>query len=141
MRRLIAFLCALVPAAVIVAFGCLEVTPIVLPPRDAGFLPDASCSSCLQVPTDQLGCDDELEKCRVDPRCAPVLMCVNTLQCFDRPTLEDKLSCGLPCAIEAGITSTSDPTIGYLLGVLKCGQIRCQGPCNLGDASVQIDAL
>ena len=144
MRRaavVLAILAALLPPAALVAFGCLDVTPIYVPTRDAGLLPDASCSTCLQRPEELLGCDGELGKCRDDPRCAPVLMCVDTLQCFDRPTLDDKLTCGLPCAIEAGITNTADPTIAYLLDVIKCGQARCPGPCNLGDASVPVDGL
>jgi len=121
-----------------VLFACVDVTPIFVAPRDAGFLAEASCSVCLEDPN---GCNDKLDACRADPRCAPVLACVIAIHCFDRPTLDDKLTCGLPCAAEAGITSTDDPTIAYLLDVVKCGQTRCPVACNLGDGGAAADAL
>jgi hypothetical protein len=125
-------------SAVAALFACVDVTPIYVAPRDAGFLAEASCTVCLEDPS---GCDDTIEKCRVDPRCAPVLGCVEQTHCFDRPTLDDKLTCGLPCAVEGGITSTNDPTIQYLLDVIKCGQTKCAIACNLGDGGATQDAL
>jgi hypothetical protein len=133
------FALAFVPAVALAAvFACVDVTPIFVAPRDAGFLADASCSTCLEDPS---GCSDRIESCRVDPRCGPVLACVEKERCFDRPTLDDKLTCGLPCAEDGGITSTDDPTVTYLLNVLQCGQTRCPVACNLGDGGSTADAL
>jgi len=132
--------CILVTTPLALLFACLDVNPITVAPRDAGFLPEASCTVCLERPPDD-GCREILDSCRADPRCAPVLTCLEALRCFDRPTLDDKLTCGLPCAIEAGITRTDDPTIVHLLDLVKCGQMRCAVACNLTDAALGFDAL
>jgi hypothetical protein len=138
-RRVLAA-CISVTSPLALLFACLDVTPITVAPRDAGFLPEASCTVCLERPPDN-GCGEILGSCRSDPRCAPVLTCLEAKHCFDRPTLDDKLTCGLPCVIEAGITRTDDPTVQRLLDLVQCGQMRCAVACNLTDAGLGFDAL
>ena len=139
--RVLALALAFALVSIGALLSCLDVTPIVVPPRDAGLLAEASCTTCLELPNDQHGCKDTLDRCRADPRCAPVLACVELASCFDRPILDDKLNCGLPCAQEAGITTTNDPTIAYLLDVLQCGKQECGLACNLSDGGVEVDGL
>ncbi len=125
----------------LVASACLDVTPVVLPPKDAAFAGDGSCTACLELPAAQHGCDDQLSACRQDPGCAPVLTCIQTLDCFDRPSIDEKLTCGAPCIQEAGITAVDDPRVVALLNVVKCGQRQCGVACNLGDGGLGFDAL
>ena len=64
-------------------------------------------------------------------------MCIVREACLDLRTLDDKISCALPCAQDAGILSTSDPVIStYLVGLVGCAQQKCAAACNLSDASL-----
>ena len=57
--------------------------------------------------------------------------------CFDLINLDDKINCGLPCAQDAGILSSSDPVIStYLVGLIACAQEKCAEPCHFSEAGV-----
>ena len=112
--------------------GCLDVTPIVVEHDAKGT--DGSCLLCLQEPQN---CRGLIEQCEGDPRCGPVYACMVQEACLDMLTLNDKIQCGLPCAQDAGIVSTTDPVIStYLVGLVACGQERCAAPCNLPDGGI-----
>ncbi len=138
---LLALAALVVAAGSLVASACIDTTPITLPPKDAAFLGDASCTSCLELPHEQHGCLDILGNCRSDPACGEVLACIEALRCFDRSAIDDKLNCGVPCITEAGITIVQDPRVTALLEVVKCGQRECALACNLGDGGLGFDAL
>jgi hypothetical protein len=126
--------------AALVASACLDVTPIVVPPKEAGSV-DGGCTLCLERPASEQGCREVLDRCRADLGCQPVLACVEALGCFDLPAIDDKLNCGLPCIQDAGITSVDDPRVAGVLNVVKCGQTTCGVACNLGDGGFAFDAL
>jgi hypothetical protein len=115
--------------------ACLDITPIIVE-RDAhgGGDSDASCLKCLEQPE---SCEGIIEQCQQDPRCIPVYKCIVREACLDLRTLDDKISCSLPCAQDAGILSSSDPVIStYLVGLVGCAQQKCAAACNLSDASI-----
>jgi hypothetical protein len=124
-------------AGIALAAACIEVVPLTVV-RDSGLLADAGCSTCLHEPDK---CTTEISTCQLDPACDTILRCVEELACFDRPVVDDKVTCGLPCAVEAGVTSVTDPRIERLLDVLRCGQTKCPGPCNLGDGASRYGQL
>jgi hypothetical protein len=132
-RLVLAFTVLALVAMGVVAASCLDTTPITVPPRDAGLLADASCSTCLYTPQ---ACQPTIDDCRADPGCRPILECVEAARCFDAPTIDDKVSCGVPCLVDAGITNVDDPRVDRLLGVIRCGQKACALPCNLGDGGI-----
>ena len=125
---------ALVTALAVIA--CLDLTPIHVPSKDSGLLADASCTRCLAD-----DCTPVLDGCRADPRCAPVLVCLEALSCFDEPVLDQKINCGLPCLEDAGITTTTDPVVDRLQALIQCGQSSCPIDCNVGDGGLSLDAL
>jgi hypothetical protein len=115
--------------------ACLDVTPLFVAPKDASTgVPEASCSGCVTRPSEEGGCGADIDKCRQDPACGPVYACTERFACLDKPGIDDKLQCALPCLIDAGITTIEDPVVQLLLGVVRCGQERCAIPCNLGDS-------
>ena len=137
---LVALAAALLGVASLAASACLDTSPITVI-KDASVILDGSCTTCLEVPTEQHGCLDVLSSCRSDPSCAPILACIEALSCFDQPNIDLKLNCGVPCLQEAGITVVDDPRVTALLEVVKCGQRQCAVACNLGDAGIAFDAL
>jgi hypothetical protein len=137
-------------AALALAFGfvralgaCLDVTPIVVPPREAGAITEGQpCLRCVQKPSEENGCADGIAACVADPRCNQVYECMVDDACLDHPIIDDKITCTLPCTAEAGIVSFSnDHAVDLLLQVVQCGQERCAAACNLGDAGLDLDAL
>jgi hypothetical protein len=69
--------------------------------------------------------------------CRPIFACIVALNCLDEPTVDDKIKCGLPCAVEAGITKIDDPiVVNYLVPIIACAQVTCAEACNVDDASI-----
>lgn len=114
--------------------ACLTIEPIIVERDASATSGDASCLPCLEQPETCVGL---IEQCQGDPRCKPAFECIERESCFERPTLDDKINCGLPCAQDAGIQSATDPVIAtYLVGLVACAQEKCAVPCNLSDAGV-----
>jgi hypothetical protein len=132
-RRLILFASlALLFGVVRLWAACLDVTPIIVE-YDA-FDPDASCLKCLQQPEN---CATNIAACEEVPKCKAAYACMVAQACLDLRRLDDKITCGLPCAQDAGVESVSDPVVTeHLLGFVECGQEKCPEPCNLVDASI-----
>lgn len=119
--------------------GCLEVNPITVPPKEASASLDGGCYRCIQQPQN---CAAQVETCKADEAgCGLIIECVELSACFERATIDDKVNCGLPCVLEAGVTQISDPRVERLLLVLRCGQSKCGVACNLGDGGFDFDAL
>jgi hypothetical protein len=134
MRRVILVIAALASAlsALRLTVACLDITPIVVE-REVSAA-DTQCFACLEEPT---ACGALIDACYADPRCAPVYVCVEKERCLDRPVLDDKILCGLPCAADAGITRIEDPLVStYLVGLLACAKEKCEAQCDLTDASI-----
>jgi hypothetical protein len=123
--------------------ACTDLTPVVLAiapdsgPPDAGPRPDAgevvdsgpgACELCLRAP-DPGGCADEVATCEADPKCAGTFRCVVDNGCLAFASQKDKITCGTPCAVAAGITSQTDPAVGLVFTVLNCQSSACTAPC------------
>jgi hypothetical protein len=63
---------------------------------------------------------------------------VTALQCFEVPSVEGKIQCGVPCAVEAGVASLYDPSLMLALNVVQCGATKCSSPCQV-DGSIDFD--
>jgi hypothetical protein len=114
--------------------ACLTIEPIIVEKDARGRVGDASCLLCVEQPE---ACSGLIEECQGDPRCKPAFACIEREGCFDLPTLDDKINCGLPCAADAGIQSATDPVIAtYLVGLVACAQQKCAVPCNLSEGGV-----
>jgi hypothetical protein len=130
---------AAVAAAVLlagnVAVGCLDPSPYYLdvdaaapPPRDAG-ADGGGCGRCLNAP-DQPGpgCATEVAACQMDPVCRDTFACFQT-RCEGLTSQEQVVGCGLPCAQEAGLTSTAGSTFTLATNVFNCLLGACLGAC------------
>ncbi len=133
---------ALVAALLVrLAAACIDVDLVFVPPRDAAAVDGAPCLACLLGDPAQGGCGDKIATCEADPRCDLVYVCMKRDACFDRPLLDDKINCTLPCLTDSGIVSTDDPVVGTLIGVVQCGQKTCLVECHLPEAGLDIDAF
>jgi hypothetical protein len=121
--------------------ACLDVTPLVVEKEASIAATDFPCLRCLQSPDADGGCANEIADCTNDPRCEPIYECIVALACVDLPTIDDKLQCGLPCAQEAGVSTTEDPIVAKLLAWVRCGETGCADPCNLRDAGIAPDGV
>jgi hypothetical protein len=134
MRRVVLVIATLASAlfALRLTVACLDITPIVVE-REVSEA-ETECFACLEDP---MACGAIIDACYADPRCAPVYACIEKERCLDRPILDDKLLCGLPCAADAGITRIEDPIVDtYLVGLLACAKAKCEAACDLTDASI-----
>lgn len=89
------------------------------------------CQACLTAP-DQPGpgCATELAACKANAECAAAMACAFAKACFDRGSLSALISCGYPCAVEAGITLT-DPAINLAYNLFQCAGKTCGVQCQL----------
>jgi hypothetical protein len=123
-------------AGVVAVQACLEVTPITVPPRDASSFLKGGCSACVSAPSAQGGCSNARDECFAEPACAAIMACIDQNDCFDGPTFTDKITCGIPCALDAGVSSYVDPRLQGLLNTVECAQKQCATVCNFGDAGL-----
>jgi len=152
-------------AALVGAAACLDLTPIVYeeaPKRDASAAPpdggtvDAAvdgvadadaevdvdmrppCVRCLTSPDDASvpGCADEIAACVANAECAATYACAVANGCFEQPSFRDIVNCGIPCAEDAGITSSSDPAVTLIEAIATCAQNSCNQPCHIGDGGL-----
>jgi hypothetical protein len=117
-----------------VAAGCLDVDPTPFHPRDAGTKPfDANiddvspdvdplerCLACIKSANDPgPGCLTEWTACENVPLCHTTIECALPLNCLALGDQFAVLTCGLPCATEAGVT---DPIqqLGEVYGLVVC---------------------
>ena len=124
--------------------GCIDTTPIYVEAVDTGARAadgGTPCLDCIKQPTRPgPGCTDELKVCINDPRCNVLYECVLGLECLEAPSVPEKIRCGLPCALEAGVTSLYDPSLTLVLNVVQCGATKCSVPCQV-DGGIDFDAL
>lgn len=141
-----ALLAAAATGATVAFVACLDATPVTVAPLDAsadalgGMAPDARpdarltpCVRCIETP-DQPGpgCGNELSTCMANTECAHALDCAIANGCFDLGSSGALISCGYPCAQEAGISTLNDPAITLAYGVFMCAAAACGPACHLG---------
>ncbi len=121
-------------------YACLDTNAIDFTPKASPLAPpvDASadagdadfrrpCQVCTESPDDAGGgCGTEVAACVNDPVCSQIYACALGHLCFEKTSQRDTLVCGVPCAEEAGVTSTVDPAITMILGITGC---LFSGPC------------
>jgi hypothetical protein len=132
MRRAFVFIasCVAVGAGLRLAAGCLEFSPIVVE-RETVVDSGRACLTCVKG---DAGCAQNVETCLAKPRCAPIFACIETNDCFERLTIGDKIQCGLPCAVDAGITNVDDPIVQVdLVAMITCAQTSCAAVCGEAD--------
>jgi hypothetical protein len=120
--------------------------PDVVQPGDAAADGDAvvdvdnrpPCVQCITAPDDASppGCDTEIQACQDSPVCLQIYECALASGCFEQPSFRDLVNCGLPCAAEAGVVSSQDPSLLLVYNVAVCAQANCNAPCNIGDAAI-----
>jgi hypothetical protein len=148
MRRLQRAQHALVGASVcgalVAVAACVDTTAIAFEPQalttpapaDAGLEEEDAdlrrpCQRCVESPDEPgPGCGTETSACSADPQCAQIYACALREGCFEKASRHDAVSCGIPCAQEAGVVSTSDPVVSLILGVTECvSNGACGGIC------------
>jgi hypothetical protein len=123
-------------AAAACALGCLDLEPVEIHSAvpDAGSLapaaPAIGCGACVQgFSSAGAVCVDEMRACRADPKCDPLLSCLFEVGCFEAHTLDNANRCAFPCVLNAGITSTLEPSIRLMSDIAECGRAKCLDAC------------
>jgi hypothetical protein len=121
----------------------LRVIHVDEPVSDAGSLdveldPDARadgpspCESCVRAPPDPgPGCGDKFASCLADHGCGMTMECALRKGCGELGDRAAILSCGAPCAAEAGL-DPSGVSIDLILEVVTCSQTVCAAICRGG---------
>jgi hypothetical protein len=140
---------SLIGASFLGLHACLDTNAIdfvpaaitTLPPVDAG--PDAEdadlrrpCQRCVESPDDPgPGCGNAVAACVADPVCVLVYQCALARGCLEKADQHDSVTCGVPCAEEAGVRTTTDPVVTLILGVTDCiANNACGAICTGADA-------
>ena len=97
-----------------------------------------TCVGCLNTPDDAAspGCGTEIAVCLANSECAATYACAVATGCFQQPTFRQIVNCGLPCAEDAGIMSTSDPAVQLIYNIAVCASCNCSTICAIGDSGV-----
>jgi hypothetical protein len=117
------------------------------PPDASGDVGDAAapevhvpptCVGCLNTPDDAAppGCGSEIALCLANSKCAATYACVVATGCFQQPSFRDIVNCGLPCAEDAGIMSTTDPAVQLIYNIAICASCNCSNICAIGDSGI-----
>ena len=117
------------------------------PPEDGADVRDAAapevhvpptCVGCLNTPDDAAspGCGTEIAVCHTNSECAATYACAVATGCFQQPTFRQIVNCGLPCAEDAGIMSTTDPAVQLIYNIAVCAACNCSNICAIGDSGV-----
>jgi hypothetical protein len=121
---------ALIAVSLVGLHACLDTNAIdfvpapltTLPPADAGTdAEDADlrrpCQRCAEAPDEPgPGCGSAIAACVADPVCALVYQCALAKGCLEKADQHDSVTCGVPCAEEAGVRTTTDPVVTLILG-------------------------
>jgi hypothetical protein len=120
--------------------ACADTTPIdyKAPVEDAAAAdgaagPDAglimACRQCLTTGA----CQAQTATCMQDTECAPLLNCLMDAYCLNYVASDTSRPCLIRCAINAGITSQTDPAVNIYIPVYLCAQgaDTCGAECNV----------
>lgn len=118
--------------------GCVDLTPVTVPdaatPQDAEMEKDldrhALCRLCIAAPNlPGPGCGNQLDACQATDRCREIYDCVYASGCFAGANRNEVISCGIPCASEAGALNPDDPAIVAVLAITDCAYGPCLSIC------------
>ena len=92
--------------------------------------PGELCLACLRAPTDPgPGCSDAYAQCAAVDHCIFLLECGTRLGCAGKPDQASVLTCGVPCALDAGIFDPAAPAIQAVTRVIGCIVGVCRPAC------------
>ncbi len=123
--------------------ACLDPDPLPWASADAsadggGVLRDVSsdvdprelCMACVRAPMDPgPGCSEPYANCVSVEHCLFLLECGTQLGCAAKPDQAAVLSCGVPCALDAGIFDPAAPAIQAVTQVIGCIVGICRPAC------------
>jgi hypothetical protein len=147
-RALVLFVPAVAVSALI-ASACVDTTAIdykeqaitALPPADASSDAEGAdlrrpCQRCAETPdVPGPGCGTAVAACTADATCALVYQCAVARGCLEKSSHHDVVVCGIPCAAENGVVTTSDPVVPLILGITECvSEGACGSVCAGADA-------
>ena len=111
------------------ASGCLDFSPIVVASApDSGTTGDL-CAACYRAANQPgPGCANEVAACNAIDRCKQAFECSEVKGCY-RGSKENLVSCGTPCAAEAGVVTVDDPAIVAGTRFYACILGPCRQAC------------
>ena len=128
--------------------ACLSVEPIDFQPRvrdaahpdtqiaevsDADADAPPTCRECIESPdVPGPGCATEVASCRASAKCKQIYECLFEAGCWATSVRKDFIICGLPCAIDAGVVSETDPDALAAIAVAECADPKCGTYCHSG---------
>ena len=84
-------------------------------------------------------CPTEMDECQQDDKCRTMLLCLFEDQCFGGSN-GIEYTCGLGCAMQAGISGMSDPAVSIALAAGQCISGSCQDDCGVpADGGLPLD--
>jgi hypothetical protein len=124
--------------------GCLDADPSPFTPRDAG-IPDTdpagrdvatdvdwreSCAQCFRTPADPgPGCAEAYDACFANAQCVSILECGFVAECWKKTEQAEIITCGTPCALEAGVFNPADISVQLLTPIIGCALTVCHPAC------------
>jgi hypothetical protein len=79
-----------------------------------------ACISCLETPDEAgPGCGTEYAACTANAECAAMIACTFTAGCYSGSS-SLYVDCALPCAMEAGALSGTDPVLKLASPLFNC---------------------
>ncbi len=125
-------------------WACLDDTPIIVDAGTTSTIVDASskadgdaahadpnpaCRACMEGTGDGVGCGTEMAACATSAQCIEMVECGYDLGCVFKATSEELASCGLPCAVSAGLTDFAAPVTVLAMNLLYCVLPTCGEVC------------
>jgi hypothetical protein len=89
-----------------------------------------SCAACIDGQRGPDACAKEVGACLASEKCATLHRCMSESGCYEKPDQESGYECSIPCAVEAGISSSEDPNVVLAYDVALCGARECSDLCH-----------
>jgi hypothetical protein len=116
----------------LIATGCLDLRPTVVPAADGASATSAACLACIGAPDSPgPGCADELATCSEQASCERGYRCSLQDGCYSGAVTELP-GCARRCAEVAGVVNSDDPSTPVALELYQCIVARCRGQCFAG---------
>lgn len=131
--------CALVIIMSMGMRGCMEFPPVTGAPdatpggsaTDGGAdaLVDSPCFKC-SAGLDETGpnCADQYAACKAVDKCEDLFLCGIAHDCYAAGV--NLTNCIIPCGIQVGVVSLSDPAIAPLQTLIQCVSQTCSAVCS-----------
>ena len=118
--------------------ACLDLSPVAAtgsaPARDSGLSDgriQGPCEACgfANSGNPEPACVRDNSDCTSDSVCNAIIVCMRETGCFEVLAGEEANRCGLPCVLNAGVSTTTDPSFELALRVVACAANRCADVC------------